>query len=63
MLAKVFGSFAKNQLSVDVLASSEVSVSLTLDMNQEDESCIGCWLSEFYNTKSYDVMNILCING
>jgi aspartate kinase len=46
-LAKVFGSFERNQLSVDVLASSEVSISLTLDKNQEDESCIGCLLSEF----------------
>jgi aspartate kinase len=45
-LAKVFGSFERNQLSVDVLASSEVSISLTLDKNQEDKSCIGCLLSE-----------------
>ena len=30
-LSKVFGTFEKHKLSVDVLASSEVSVSLTLD--------------------------------
>lgn len=34
-LAKVFGEFEKHKLSVDVLASSEVSVSLTLDKKQK----------------------------
>ena len=34
-LARVFGAFEKHKLSVDVLASSEVSVSLTLDKKQE----------------------------
>jgi len=33
-LSTVFATFEKNQLSVDVLASSEVSVSLTLDRKQ-----------------------------
>ena len=33
-LSKVFGEFEKHKLSVDVLASSEVSVSLTLDKKQ-----------------------------
>jgi aspartate kinase len=37
-LARVFASFEKHKLSVDVLASSEVSVSLTLDRRQEAES-------------------------
>lgn len=37
-LAQIFGDFAKNQLVVDVLASSEVSVSLTLDKKQNRES-------------------------
>jgi aspartate kinase len=36
-LAKVFGEFEKNKLSVDVLASSEVSVSLTLDKTQDNQ--------------------------
>jgi len=35
-LARVFGEFEKHKLSVDVLASSEVSVSLTLDKKQSD---------------------------
>jgi aspartate kinase len=34
-LARVFGTFEKHKLSVDVLASSEVSVSLTLDKKQD----------------------------
>ena len=37
-LARVFGAFEKHKLSVDVLASSEVSVSLTLDRKQESAS-------------------------
>jgi len=37
-LSTVFESFERNQLSVDVLASSEVSISLTLDKKQKQES-------------------------
>lgn len=37
-LARVFQTFETHKLSVDVLASSEVSVSLTLDKKQEPES-------------------------
>ncbi|CAB9511551.1 Aspartokinase 2, chloroplastic [Seminavis robusta] len=37
-LARVFGDFEKHKLSVDVLASSEVSVSLTLDKKQKMDS-------------------------
>lgn len=37
-LARVFGAFERHKLSVDVLASSEVSVSLTLDRKQESAS-------------------------
>lgn len=36
-LARVFGEFEKHKLSVDVLASSEVSVSLTLDKKQRED--------------------------
>lgn len=35
-LAKVFSEFERHKLSVDVLASSEVSVSLTLDKKQDN---------------------------
>jgi aspartate kinase len=34
-LARVFAEFEKHKLSVDVLASSEVSISLTLDKKQD----------------------------
>jgi aspartate kinase len=34
-LSRLFGAFEKHKLSVDVLASSEVSVSLTLDKKQD----------------------------
>ena len=34
-LARVFSEFEKHKLSVDVLASSEVSISLTLDKKQD----------------------------
>jgi aspartate kinase len=40
-LAKVFGEFEKHKLSVDVLASSEVSVSLTLDKKQKASEIEG----------------------
>ena len=36
-LGAVFGCFEKNKISVDVLASSEVSVSVTLDKKQREE--------------------------
>lgn len=40
-LARVFADFAKHKLSVDVLASSEVSVSLTLDKKQDGDEIEG----------------------
>ena len=40
-LAKVFGDFEKHKLSVDVLASSEVSVSLTLDKKQNNQAILS----------------------
>jgi aspartate kinase len=40
-LARVFGDFEKHKLSVDVLASSEVSVSLTLDKKQKEDDIRG----------------------
>jgi aspartate kinase len=43
-LAKVFGEFEKHKLSVDVLASSEVSVSLTLDKKQKVSEIEGLML-------------------
>lgn len=40
-LARVFALFEKHKLSVDVLASSEVSVSLTLDKKQKNDEIEG----------------------
>eukprot|EP00547_Thalassionema_nitzschioides_P001434 CAMPEP_0194202778 /NCGR_PEP_ID=MMETSP0156-20130528/2709_1 /TAXON_ID=33649 /ORGANISM="Thalassionema nitzschioides, Strain L26-B" /LENGTH=516 /DNA_ID=CAMNT_0038928359 /DNA_START=32 /DNA_END=1582 /DNA_ORIENTATION=- len=40
-LAKVFSSFERNRISVDVLASSEVSISLTLDQSQKMGSILN----------------------
>lgn len=40
-LSKVFGEFEKHKLSVDVLASSEVSISLTLDKKQKEMEVQG----------------------
>jgi aspartate kinase len=37
-LAQVFRDLEHNKLSVDVLASSEVSISLTLDKKQDDDN-------------------------
>jgi aspartate kinase len=44
-LAKVFGDFEKRKIGVDVLASSEVSVSLTLDKKQKLDS-INCLVAD-----------------
>jgi aspartate kinase len=40
-LARVFSEFEKHKLSVDVLASSEVSISLTLDKKQDNDEIGG----------------------
>jgi len=40
-LARVFAEFEKHKLSVDVLASSEVSISLTLDKKQKHSEIEG----------------------
>lgn len=40
-LARVFAEFEKHRLSVDVLASSEVSISLTLDKKQKHSEIEG----------------------
>jgi len=40
-LARVFAEFEKHKLSVDVLASSEVSISLTLDKKQKNDEIQG----------------------
>jgi aspartate kinase len=40
---------------VQVLASSEVSVSLTLDKNQEDKACVECLLAELDHASTMEI--------
>ena len=62
-LAKVFGEFEKHRLSVDVLASSEVSVSLTLDKKQKDSEIAGLMddLTSCADVKIVDNKSILTL--
>lgn len=52
-LARVFREFEKHKLSVDVLASSEVSVSLTLDKKQ-DENEIAALITDLQDCSNVD---------
>jgi aspartate kinase len=54
-LSKVFREFEKHQVSVDVLSSSEVSVSVTLDKTQQDESCISTLIHELSHESAMEV--------
>jgi len=62
-LARVFGEFEKHKLSVDVLASSEVSVSLTLDKRQDSDEIdvLIADLSEVSNVVRKDGYGILTL--
>jgi aspartate kinase len=62
-LAKVFGEFEKHKLSVDVLASSEVSISLTLDKKQKDVEIQGLMkdLADCADVKLVDNKSILTL--
>jgi len=62
-LARVFGEFEKQKLSVDVLASSEVSVSLTLDKRQDsgDIDSLIKSLSSVSNVKRKNDRGILTL--
>ena len=62
-LARVFSEFEKHKLSVDVLASSEVSVSLTLDKKQDTSeiSKLIADLSDCSQITRKDDMSILTL--
>ena len=64
-LGQVFAAFSKNSISVDVLASSEVSLSLTLDKNQrekvEDLKRLIRDLSEFSDVTVLDERAIISL--
>lgn len=62
-LARVFSEFEKHKLSVDVLASSEVSVSLTLDKKQNNNEITSLIddLSDCADITRKDNMSILTL--
>lgn len=61
-LAKLFSIFADHRKSVDVVATSEVSVSLTID-NTDDLSLIRTELEEIGETRIIENKAIICIVG
>jgi aspartate kinase len=62
-LARLFSEFEKHKLSVDVLASSEVSVSLTLDKKQNNNEIMNLIddLSDCADITRKDNMSILTL--
>ncbi len=60
-LAKIFEVFAKHKVSVDVVSTSEVSVSLTVDNNFAD--IVVEELSAFASVNVYKGMAIVCLVG
>lgn len=61
-LSKVFEVFARNQKSVDVIATSEVSISLTVD-NEENLDQIVAELSRFAEVGLSPRKAIMCVVG
>jgi len=61
-LARLFEVFAKHKKSVDVVSTSEVSVSLTLE-NGGSIACILAELKEIADTKVYMNKSIICVVG
>jgi len=61
-LAKVFDVFNKNKTSVDLVSTSEVSVSLTIE-NEENLSNLINELQEFANVEVYSNMSIISAIG
>ena len=62
-LAKVFAILAEHQVSVDVIATSEVSVSMTFDRCDGDLSAAIAEVSEFATVSSDDDRTIVCLVG
>ena len=62
-LSRVFADFEKHKLSVDMLASSEVSVSLTLDKKQKMDSirCLVNDMSPYADVTVTDKSSILTL--
>ncbi|MBT4917448.1 aspartate kinase [Candidatus Peregrinibacteria bacterium] len=60
-LEKIFKVFADNNVVVDVVSTSEVSVSVTIDHDLPEEA--HARLSEFATVKVYDDLAIVCLVG
>jgi aspartate kinase len=60
-LARLFEVFAKNEISVDVVATSEVSVSLTVNCEVEEDLIKD--LEEFASVEIFEKMAIICLVG
>ena len=61
-LAKIFDTFAHHKVSVDVLATSEVSVSLTVEDNAFDNALIEA-LKTFSNVTVVPHQTLICVVG
>lgn len=59
-LAKIFDVFGRNHIAVDVVSTSEVSVSLTVD---ELPDAVKKELEEFADVKVQDDMAVVCLVG
>ncbi len=61
-VSKVFNAFEKFDISVDVLASSEVSISLTVDQHEDLEKLVA-ELSEFASVRTlpnHSIVSLIC---
>ncbi len=62
-LSNVFGIFAKHKISVDVIATSEVSVSMTFDRDGEDLIAAMNEIHAFAQVEKISDRSILCLVG
>lgn len=61
-LSKIFAAFEKYKLSVDMLATSEVSVSVTINKDHNCDSLIE-ELGEIGKISIYEDLNLICVVG
>jgi aspartate kinase len=61
-LARIFDVFKRYEISIDMVATSEVSVSLTLDNTDNLDSAIS-ELSEFGTAEVHNSCAVICVVG
>ncbi|OVE75136.1 hypothetical protein BVX95_00030 [archaeon D22] len=61
-LAKIFAAFEKYKISVDMVSTSEVSVSATISETVDTDSLVE-ELAEIGKVKIYEDMNLVCVVG